>query len=281
MGFVDNLYSDATGGGGAGIYSSGDNSDLLRRKPIEEAGNQLLPFYYSKLAAERSDPYIQAQQRDSLGLNSGRLRSTMSPDQMNTVYKPETEAQPQITPYQNEQINLKKSKQAQDAKTGNEKLALDQSKHELDVQKNSQINAAETKKLQDNLDLANRRLQLAQEAQAGKEYDAARISQIKQAQIDAAEAQHKLDNARRDATEADTKSLHEANIAKLNAEIDALKGSTTTTEVNDAGTTRTTTKTTGSPNSSPKGKKVTAPDGKTGTWNTDNPLPTGYSLAEK
>lgn len=277
MAFLDNLYSDATSGGG-GIYGS-DNSDLLRRKPITEAGNQLAPFFYNRLDAERNDPVLNAQQRDSLGLNAGRLRTTMDPSQMNTVYKPPaSESSDQLTPYQAGELNLGQQKLASDTKTGNEKLALEQSKHELDTLKNAQINASETKKYQDAADLANRKLQLAQEAQAGKEYDATRTAAYNDARVNALQAQHDLENHQKDSAAAEAKRVNDQRIAEMQARIDALNNPKSTTETVTTPEGTSTKVTSKSSANSPKGKRVIAPNGKGGIWNTDDPLPAGYKL---
>lgn len=241
MGFWDSLNRNPSGsgiydsGGGGGGFTAEDlfaNDAELRRRDMNDFRQK------NQFMADLSNR--QPNARNVFNPEGGMKQATAG---MNTYLKEDPD---RITPFQQAGLNLKKedlgidrAKLAQSGKLGEEKLALSEKGHELDVKKNQQIFDTKHADMQRKSDEANSKLDLAERQLQSRQGDAMALAARHKAELDARTAQHELDNYRKDQALADTQKKHEAEIAAMNERLRQSRGSKTKTSLNAEGTEKT------------------------------------------
>lgn len=281
MAFLDRLAANPSGSGIAGAVA-----------PESYNQNNLINLVNTIKDRDMNDFKAKANFMSDLSMRQNRMNSIYDPGQtnsnidhpMNTVLGKDPNA---ISPTDQVEIGLKKQglgleqqKIAQTGKLGEEAVSVRTAQEKLNQQKSDQINDLKMNDLQRKSDEANSRLDLANKALTQKGDNATAMQQLSQARIDALQAQHDLDNHRRDAQAADTQKMHEAAMKNMQDKLD-LAGQPTTVKTdvtNDAsGNPNSVTKTTSKGSSR---IKVTGPNGESGTVDSSETLPDGWSKVQ-
>lgn len=180
------------------------------------------------------------------GIANPMMRNTMNPEGRNVIYNAGmSEYQKANLGLEREKMGtntlLEREKLAQSKNIGEERLKLQEGTLELNKLKNEQIYETKIKEMERKTEESESKLKLAQDALVGKEKSADALAAHREALIEATNARHALDLARRDAELAQKTAYQEAQIADMQKKLDAASNVTQTTAVNDDGTEKTVT----------------------------------------
>lgn len=249
MGFLENMklrgVFDPQAPTGYGMQG------MPQQNPIKAAMAAMQPMMLNMRNRDLQDMRVAGQIRNE----NNRMQQTFNPMQptppqnvvlgqspvMNNEFTRSMSGQ---TATQNTNLALAKqtqaSKTAQDAienKRADQRLALDREGLQLDKLKNSNIYGTKTKELEDKARIADEKLALATQVNAGKETNAAATQELNRARIEAQNARHELDVAQREAALEETKRVGNARIKDLESQIaNRIAPTTVTTDVNADGT---------------------------------------------
>lgn len=235
MGFLDNLRMSS-------IFQPGALSGMF---PPVQRRMEILPTQEGLTQFDRPDgmyPDINFQPpTPRLNQIAGQVAQ---PEQqpMNTVF------QQDITPYQAASLKLEKERINQTGQLGTERLNIQQQAQQLNELKNQQIYETKLIETERKVTDSENRLKLAYDQLAARQGDAKAQLEFRESQVAAINARHALDIARKDYALEEQKRVNESLIAAREAAIEAGKGSTTKTVLNEEGTERTTTVTRGTNN---------------------------------
>lgn len=250
---MDDLEIRRPSNGGSSYYGNPGTDSLSP----SDAANALMPFYHQVKNREIQDFKAKAQFANDLQLKQSRLQSTFNPSgnadgSPNVVYQPspgeleKARADAPISALDQAKLGMERDKLNLDKSNVNNDNTLNERKFGLDQQKNEQIHQNKEDDLQRKSDEATARLKLAHDQLQAKQNDAAAQLAFHQAQQAASDANHKLELSHKDAELNESKRLHDAQIADMQAKLDALQNSTTVSEQNPEKSKITTTTTKGS-----------------------------------
>lgn len=275
MGFMDSVRASA---GSGGIWNGGvPNTDYdSRDMSMDEEMRR----------RDMNDFMKKNQFMHDLTNRQPRMQNLFNPNEqqqkpMDVVFKEDPN---KITPLEQENLNVKKegnlidrAKIAQSGKIGEERVGLEKQKHELDVQKNSNIYETKQKDMQRKADEANSRLDLAERTLQSKQGDTDATLKFHQAQMDATKAQHALELHQKESQLEEAKRVHDAAMADKKTRTDQAGSTEQTTNVDESGKQKVVTTKKGTQS---KKVGVTHPDGTHGTIDESEAkdLPEGWKL---
>lgn len=202
----------------------------------------------------------------------------------NVVYQRPPSEMDQIGPLDKAKLDLERRKIDESGGINRAELGLKGKEYELDKLKNEQIYGTKQADMERKTTDANQRLQLAYDKLQQDAGNAQNIAAYRQAQVDATNARMELMQHQHETDATETKRLHDATIAKMQAEMDALKSGRTSEDVwtdangiqhkivDSSKGTRPVKK-----GNTPGTVRVIAPDGTHGDFPANKPLPKGYT----
>lgn len=286
MAFLDDLQLKQSGSQPSSSTYFGDPGRSSMSP--SDAANALMPFFHQVRNRDIEDFKAKASFANNLQLKQPQLQKTFNPSgggnlgtaaPQDVIYQPgpsdilRAQAAAPINPLDQAKLALEKDKLSSDKLDKSTDNALNEKKFGLDQQKNEQIHQNKEDDLQRKSDDANNRLKLAYDQLTAKGQNAQTQLELHQAQMAAKQAADDLKDQQHKAELDETRRIHDAQIADMQAKMDALQNSTSVTELNPEGTKRTTTTTKGSPK---KRVAVIGPKGEKGTIEEGDTLPSGW-----
>lgn len=218
MAFLDELRQ-RNNAGGVATPTFGPPQD--QSNPVDMANN-LLPLYQRRKQIDLQDYQNRENFNTDVGVRRAALQRMFDPTQQqgqqNTVMGADI-----ISPTDKAKLDLEKQKLGHDVESDKAKLGLGEKELALEQQKSNQIYSTKQSDMQRKMDEANQRLQLAHDRLAMDTNNAANHAAFTKAQQDANDARHALDLKQRDDALTEQKRLHDAQIEKMNVEMENLR----------------------------------------------------------
>ena len=273
---MDRLSANPTG---SGIYGQ-------PKRQRNDTG-EMLSIVKQLKDREMQDFQKKAQFMSDLSLQQDRSRrifdtqqQQQNPQEMDVVFQdlnyisPTDKAELGI---KQQGVDLESQRLSQSGKLGQEALDIKQSQHELNQQKSDQINALKQAELERATAESNRKLELTQAELDRKIKSGEDTLELRRELAAAMEERHKLEIAMKQQQLEISNQQRDTALKAEQDRNDQSRFSRSTTALNPEGTERTTTIQRGTP---AKRVKVVGPNGKSGTIEEGDSLPSGWTVAQ-